>query len=81
MDPEDLRILVAGDHHKAARPCPAVLARLSGHPEDTLLRALPELTPGDPAESVLAGPDPMRQPGIRPIGVSLNLVRTDRMSR
>lgn len=49
MDPEDLRILVAGDHRKAAVPRVAVLARLSGHSERALMHALPELAQLDPA--------------------------------
>jgi hypothetical protein len=48
MDPEYLRALAAGDDHKDALPRVPVLARLSGRPERTLLRALPELTPPGP---------------------------------
>lgn len=45
MDPEELRILVTGDVRRSARPRPAVLSRLSGYAEHTLVHALPELSP------------------------------------
>jgi hypothetical protein len=48
MDRAYLRTLAAGDHHEDAMPRVPVLALLSGRPERTLLRALPELTPPGP---------------------------------
>ena len=38
IDPEALRIVVTGDHRKAARPRLAVLSQLSGYSQSTLLR-------------------------------------------
>jgi hypothetical protein len=49
MDNEDLRTVAAGERRLTAPVRPAVLARLSGYPEHTLLRALPELASADPA--------------------------------
>lgn len=51
MDREYLRTLAAGDDRKDALPRVPVLPRLSGRPERTLLRALPELTPPGPVSA------------------------------
>jgi hypothetical protein len=56
MDTETLRLLVTGDRRKSARPRTAVLSRLSGRSEHTLLCALPELTVPGLKETCPMGP-------------------------
>ncbi|TVZ05050.1 hypothetical protein EAS64_10540 [Trebonia kvetii] len=64
MDRETRRTLVTGACRQAAGPRPAVLSRLSGCPERTQRRALPELASPAPGAGARRASLPGRWPGL-----------------